>query len=531
MTWFVEQNGQAKEMPENVLIYKIRNGEIAPNTLVVNAEITDWMPLEQTELWKQHGVVSAESLSAERPPITVAQRRNTAKSPGSSYDDFGQTQELSEKPKKSKRVLIAVIALLLLAVGAAGFFILRDNDPSPSLDMPTPTLAPTPTPAPTPASEAAETPAPEPIIVASVVIGDSILFGGYAWRVLDVQGGRALLLSEHVIEQRAFHGTREDATWANSTIRRYLNSEFYNQFTSEERTQIVETRVINNNNPWYGTYGGADTVDKIFLFSLEEVVRYFGDSGQFTNRPGDVWQIDDQYNAARQATNQDGEASWWWLRSPGEEGLRAAHVRIAGYIRVMGEVVSYSPGGVRPAMWVYLGSTENELIAQGAQEGVTAEPPTPMPSPPPTTTPVVPLGIYRITHYVWDGIQPVEELLHAPFVLGHWQEAREAIELGVFFEVVDSDIFWQHDARLGEHNNPQGSVFSVSEIKSTDDLQIGNTLRTMFPGERYYEIWANRFWIEDDGHVNIPRIFTHLYIFFPDRNAIYRENLLFTLSP
>lgn len=42
MIWYVVENGRQKEMPEEVLIYKIQNGEIEPNTLVMNAEIKNW---------------------------------------------------------------------------------------------------------------------------------------------------------------------------------------------------------------------------------------------------------------------------------------------------------------------------------------------------------------------------------------------------------------------------------------------------------------------------------------------------------
>jgi len=36
-------------------------------------------------------------------------------------------------------------------------------------------------------------------------IGDVIPFGEYCWRVLDVQGDRALILAEDVVEKRTYN--------------------------------------------------------------------------------------------------------------------------------------------------------------------------------------------------------------------------------------------------------------------------------------------------------------------------------------
>lgn len=54
MQWYIAENGIAKQIPEEVLIYKIQNGEIASDTLVVNAEIKNWIPLESTDIWRSY---------------------------------------------------------------------------------------------------------------------------------------------------------------------------------------------------------------------------------------------------------------------------------------------------------------------------------------------------------------------------------------------------------------------------------------------------------------------------------------------
>ena len=110
---------------------------------------------------------------------------------------------------------------------------------------------------------------------------DIYSFGGYDWRVLAAENSKALLISEYVLEKRSYDSDQEDITWERCTLRTYLNREFYNSFSSEDRNRIIETVNSNSNNLWYGTPGGNDTRDKIFLLSLEEADKYFGNSGDY----------------------------------------------------------------------------------------------------------------------------------------------------------------------------------------------------------------------------------------------------------
>ena len=194
----------------------------------------------------------------------------------------------------------------------------------------------------------------EPDIHAMPEIGSIISFGGYDWRVLDIQDGKALLLSGKIVERRAYNQSNTDITWVECDLRCYLNGEFYDSL-GEEKARIAEIKVKTNDNLWYGTDGGVKTTDKVFLLSLEEVVKYFGDSGQLKNRPDGAWYIDDEYSSARIVTDKNGEALWWWLRSPGDGSYSVAGVGPDGYICVYGSSsIAWSDGGVRPAMWLNL---------------------------------------------------------------------------------------------------------------------------------------------------------------------------------
>ena len=166
-------------------------------------------------------------------------------------------------------------------------------------------------------------------------------FGGYTWRVLDEQDGKVLLITEDIIEQRPYNAAAEDVTWETCTLRTYLNGEFYSKFSAQEQAMILETRNTNPDNQWYGTDGGNDTMDRVFLLSVEEVVKYFGDSGDLAARKGWYWEdgkvlkdgkgyyISDQYNSERAAKFNNGDV-----------GLSGSDVNIEF--------------GVRPALWLKL---------------------------------------------------------------------------------------------------------------------------------------------------------------------------------
>ena len=205
-------------------------------------------------------------------------------------------------------------------------------------------------------TDAAPAASPDPSIALSIY---PYPFGGYDWRVLEVQGSQALLLSDKLLEIREYHKNREDISWEQCTLRKYLNNDFYNKLPSADRSRIAKRIIQNNDNPWSGTDGGSDTYDYIFLLSIEEVVRYFGNSGQLKNKnpnsKNSKYRIHDQYNFARIARKADGMASWWWLRSPGRDSSCAAFVHVVGYVDIDGLYVRDNcVAGVRPALWLNL---------------------------------------------------------------------------------------------------------------------------------------------------------------------------------
>jgi hypothetical protein len=182
-----------------------------------------------------------------------------------------------------------------------------------------------------------------------------VRFGGYDWRVLDVEDGKALLLSDNIIGARDYHEKWGSVSWETCMLREFLNDDFYNMFGEDDRRRIADSENVNCENQWYGTRGGADTTDKIFLLSLEEAVRYFGDSGQLADKPIGATAVDDRYNTARRAFKADkpSQSGDWRLRSPGTDTTGAAYVDGGGRVVVGGDSVRFNKG-IRPALRLYM---------------------------------------------------------------------------------------------------------------------------------------------------------------------------------
>ena len=190
------------------------------------------------------------------------------------------------------------------------------------------------------------------------MIKDNIItFGQYNWQVLHVKEGRALIITEDIIELRWYHNDFIEINWEDCKLRKYLNNEFYDKFSQDEKTKIITVTNKNPSNPWFKTKAGIDTTDNIFLLSLEEVCEYFGDSKEkLQTKDNQNWLIDDENNTNRQA-KYNNDFHWWRLRSPGYYGRTSASVNSNGQVYVRGNGVYGRPkdgGGLRPALWIRL---------------------------------------------------------------------------------------------------------------------------------------------------------------------------------
>ncbi len=162
------------------------------------------------------------------------------------------------------------------------------------------------------------------------------------WRVLQRSGNDLFLLSDQILTDREYHESDEDITWKDSSLRAWLNGDFYQKtFTGEEQAGIRSHLYENQDNPWYGTEGGEDTTDNISLLSLEDIIN---------PAYGFPTDYDCEHPARIAYRPKDDGGSCWWLRSPGDDACSAANVFGDGDVYTYGDGVSYDFIGVRPVL-------------------------------------------------------------------------------------------------------------------------------------------------------------------------------------
>lgn len=123
--------------------------------------------------------------------------------------------------------------------------------------------------------------------------------------------------------------------WSKSSLREWLNKDFYNTaFTAEEKAQIGKT-YLDNNNPFSPKYDCAGTFDKIFTISFYDAINSdygFDEDGSHTDfaraRPATDYAKCQGVDAA----DTNGTLPYWWLRTTGLYGAFAFGVSPNGWI-------------------------------------------------------------------------------------------------------------------------------------------------------------------------------------------------------
>ena len=167
--------------------------------------------------------------------------------------------------------------------------------------------------------------------------GDIITFGTYEqdgnlangtedieWIVITRDGNKALVISKYCLEQMPFNTTLASVTWKNSTIRTWLNNDFYNNaFSSEERSKIFDTTFATD---------GVETTDKVFLLDEE-----------------DASFLPLSIRKAKATDHVSTTHCYWFLRNTGSASN-------AAYVSYDGELGYYEnvdrEWWIRPVMWI-----------------------------------------------------------------------------------------------------------------------------------------------------------------------------------
>ena len=221
------------------------------------------------------------------------------------------------------------------------------------------------------------------------------------WRVLSVNGNDAFLLADQNLDSKLYNEIYTNVTWATCTLRTWLNDTFLNTtFTSAEQAAIKDTTVVNSDNPKYGTGGGKNTTDQVYLLSIAEASSVaYGFNGEFNASTDETREAKNTAYAKEcgawtgfVGSKYEGNGEWW-LRSPGMYGRCASVVASYGYIDVGGSDANTNIFAVRPALHLNLSSSTlwsyaGKVTSKGESSSSQATP-KPTPTSKPTPTPYV----------------------------------------------------------------------------------------------------------------------------------------------
>ncbi|MDR1464296.1 MAG: DUF6273 domain-containing protein [Oscillospiraceae bacterium] len=177
-------------------------------------------------------------------------------------------------------------------------------------------------------------------------VGDTASYGTYngkpvEWQALavDLTAKKALLITKDCVAMMPFltegSGNPAETTWENSTIRTWLNSDFYSAaFTDAQKAKILDTAISTPPNSESKAEDTSKTTDKVFFLSEAECRQYFANDEAMNTKYG-------------------GEDVAWWTRTPGNDLSGRVCTYSGGGLYMTGNSVVTPDGvGVRPAIWV-----------------------------------------------------------------------------------------------------------------------------------------------------------------------------------
>ncbi|MBO5755345.1 MAG: hypothetical protein J6R89_04745 [Clostridia bacterium] len=204
-------------------------------------------------------------------------------------------------------------------------------------------------------------------MLGSVQKGDTVIFGLYShspgtawvpmeWEVLRNEEGKLLLLSAYCIEAKPFHkaeaeaaadilfGRGEKITWAKSTLRKWLNQEFwYGAFQKEERAMIAPVKHSEE----------EDGEDKVFCLSWGEAHELISGPGRGLCKSAPFTEGADTSIRAAHSMEIELSRRWdrgWWLRTV--RGRSTAYCVVYDWaMESIKDTYLTDCQGVRPALW------------------------------------------------------------------------------------------------------------------------------------------------------------------------------------
>ena len=339
-----ESAEQSVEAKADILQEEVPQGKystteaVLENEDLISKELAENAGLTSEENEAGNGIESETSNSGNKVPEQRMEREKTPITPEKEGQSGNRGKEETKKIQKKNNYFPLIVGILIL-LGIAGTFAYNKSVFEETASK-------------------SESSSQKKDNNPDYKIGETIEFGNYPqdkagtekpieWIVMKNEGNQVLLLSKYVLDAKSYNEGREDVTWETSDIRQWLNNEFYTTaFNKAEKAKIQTSLIKNEDNSKYGTNGGNDTEDKVFLLSEKEADTLFSNDDERIAKATEYAEKSGVY--INESSEEKG--AWWWLRSPGLGSRGAAGVHSCGWVDRDGDVVDFSGDGVRPAL-------------------------------------------------------------------------------------------------------------------------------------------------------------------------------------
>ncbi|MBQ8178524.1 MAG: cadherin-like beta sandwich domain-containing protein [Clostridia bacterium] len=190
------------------------------------------------------------------------------------------------------------------------------------------------------------------------------------WRIMSEADGKAVILSELILDSQEFYHSRDTRTedgntvyannWEYSNIRKWLNDNFYNvAFTELQKAIIVATELDNKTtgkNGTENTYTSCqnNTTDNVYLLAYQELANNAlleEVRSKYTTDYSQVQGADGYYSA--HVASDEGRGHWWLRTACPDNGTKTSNLhRVSGVWTEMEVACTYV--GVAPAITIQL---------------------------------------------------------------------------------------------------------------------------------------------------------------------------------
>ena len=313
---------------------------VLENENLISEELSENAGLTSEENEAEAGIESETNNSGNKVPEQRMEKEKDSITPEKEGQSGNRAKEETKKVQKKNNYFPLIVGILIL-LGIAGTFAYNKSVFEETASK-------------TESSSQEKDKNPE------YKVGETIEFGNYPqdkdgtekpieWIVMKNEGNQVLLLSKYVLDAKPYNEEFEKVTWETSDIRKWLNNEFYTTaFNKTEKAKIQASLIKNEDNSEYGTSGGNDTEDKVFLLSEKEAETLFSNEEERIAKATEY--------AEKSGVYDEEKGAWWWLRSPGFGSRGAAEVDSDGWVYRVGNLVYIRPDGVRPALYLNLQS-------------------------------------------------------------------------------------------------------------------------------------------------------------------------------